>query len=149
MKRLLAAVFLLLTSGVAIAQEHPTPAEKETIALLEAKADASKVKLKLVDSAYVGSLKSEGFERVFVTIDPKKSYAVIGACEEACTNFDIVVWDSAGSVIDSDLQPDDSPVAMIEAGPKPSGQVKLFLSMKDCSQPTCVYAVGLYEVMAH
>jgi hypothetical protein len=153
MNRLITCALVLCGLGVALcgaasAQEHkPTKAEAEVIALLEAKSTASAVKLSLVDHVTLGALKSEGFERVFVTINPKKAYAVIGVCEETCTNLDISVYDDNGDVIDADFDPDASPVVFLQAGTSRTAKLKLFMAMKLCSAEPCVYGVGVYQVV--
>ncbi len=64
-----------------------------------------------------------------------RQYAVLGACDDDCTNVDIELVDSRGGVVQSDVLPDDYPVVIYQ--PAADGDYYVRLMMRACTTQPC------------
>ncbi len=70
-------------------------------------------------------------------------YMVIGACDEDCTDIDIVVKDEDGDVVAQDFADDDVPI--VRFTPSASGRFTIETSMYDCTAYYCYFGFGIFE----
>ena len=105
--RVLVALSFCLTAGYASAQEAPaTDLSSEQIRALErqieelqemAEADGAEV----YDS--LGGLLSSGETGTMdISLEGGREYAIVGICDDACSDIDFTVYDPAGDVLDAD-----------------------------------------------
>jgi hypothetical protein len=69
-------------------------------------------------------------------------YAVVGVCDEDCSDLDLQVFDSNGNLVASDRDNDDIPVVPIS--PRWTGQFTVRAEMARCSTNPCYYGVGVF-----
>lgn len=62
-------------------------------------------------------------------------YRIIGACDNECTNLDMELIDSSGSVVESDLLDDDFP--LVNFTPSANGTYYVRLIMQTCTIAPC------------
>ncbi len=105
-----------------------------------------------------GLLEGEGFARTHeyetgtlrrgtsatarVNLDAGVTYILLGACDTDCDDVDLRVFAPRGTLLDSDVATDDSPVLTIT--PTVSGEHTVRVTMADCDTSVCYYAVGIY-----
>ena len=79
------------------------------------------------------------------TIDPAKSYRVLGVCDLDCDDLEITISNAAtGEILHEDEERDAFPVADIDlSGAK---RIEISVTMADCSDSECIFAAGLYRV---
>lgn len=70
------------------------------------------------------------------------AYAVIGICDENCSDVDLVVRDVHGQEMGSDLAADDKPVVVFEG--EPGARYEFEVLMPSCSA-YCHWGVRAYE----
>jgi len=70
------------------------------------------------------------------------TYALIGVCDQDCTDIDLRLYDSDGDEVDSDLKTDDKPIVQI--APRVTGEYRVKVTMASCSTSPCFYGVGVY-----
>jgi hypothetical protein len=68
-------------------------------------------------------------------------YAVIGTCDEDCTDLDLKVFDPSGNLVGQDTDPDDNPLVVFTA--KRSGQYRYQVIMETCNSEPCGYGAGV------
>jgi len=71
------------------------------------------------------------------------TYAILGECDDDCTDIDFELYDATGRLIDSDLLTDDTPI--VEVTPRYTGAFRLRVKMATCSTNPCWYGVGLFS----
>jgi hypothetical protein len=96
----------------------------------------------LTHRIYTGSLNDDGDEVVELELDVGMEYQIMGACDEDCSDLDLVLYDGRGNVIDSDLLEDDYPVVSVEV--VRSGRFSVRVSMASCSVEPCRYGIGVF-----
>ena len=90
-----------------------------------------------------GNIEADGSVTFDLPVYPRRDYAIIGACDQDCSDLDIYLYVD-GTEVDSDTEIDDTPVLTFTA---PSGQsVRARIKMYDCDTSICYYGVGLYEI---
>lgn len=70
-------------------------------------------------------------------------YQIVGVCDEDCSDLDLTIKTSSGTVIDSDTSSDDIPIVTIR--PPGNGQYTIEAKMYDCSSEPCYYGIGLFK----
>ena len=91
---------------------------------------------------YTGSLDDDESEMVQVDLAVGKEYQIMGACDNDCSDLDLVLFDGAGNEIDSDLLEDDVPIVTVEV--TRSGNFRLRVQMAACSREPCRYGIGVF-----
>lgn len=72
------------------------------------------------------------------------SFVVIAACDQDCTDLDLVLHDSDGNSVTQDVEEDDLPVLQFRAS---RGEAyHLHVNMHDCSTTTCYYGVAVFQL---
>lgn len=90
-----------------------------------------------------GSLKQGASERVSVNVGGSGNYAVLGVCDNDCSDVDIQVLGSDGGVLGSDYAMDDRPI--VRFGSAGAATVTVEVSMAACSAEPCRYGFRMYR----
>ena len=85
------------------------------------------------------SLNSE--HRWQVRLRAGQAYAFIGACDNECSNVDLVLEDGAGATIDTDVLADDYPLVAVT--PSADGVYTLRIQLKSCTVAPCYVGARL------
>lgn len=96
----------------------------------------------LTHRIYTGALNDDGAEMVQLELDVGMEYEIMGACDEDCTDLDLILYDGRGNVIDSDMLDDDFPVVSLSV--TRSGVFSVRVSMAACSAEPCRYGIGVF-----
>jgi hypothetical protein len=96
----------------------------------------------LTHHIYTGSLNDGGTEMVQLDLDVGMEYQIMGACDGDCSDLDLILYDGAGNVIDSDMLDDDVPVVSVTVAR--SGAFRVRVSMAACSVEPCRYGIGIF-----
>lgn len=89
-----------------------------------------------------GSLRDKQSEYFTVELDGGTSYALIGVCDEDCSDLDLRLYDAAGVEVDADVKTDDYPV--VEIRPPRTARYRVKVVMASCSTSPCFYGVATY-----
>lgn len=121
---------VLAQSGAALVDEIFATAEAE-FGLVSASRDT-------------GRIPEGGQTAVFFNVAPGAAHILMGACDEYCSDLDLVVRDPAGVTVGVDRAPDDSPVVEIPAGAggRYTFQVEMAGCMSDCHWGVRSYNIG-------
>ena len=90
----------------------------------------------------IDSLAHRRSHNIRVNLRAGTPYAIIGVCDRDCQDLDIALYDSAGNLIASDSQNDDTPI--IGVNPNYSGAYRIRVNMASCSNNPCYYGVGAF-----
>ena len=132
-----AALALLGTAGAASAQDASGAALVDAIfGQLEAEFGISPA------SRATGRLTEGGSTTGTFNVAANAAYIVIGACDEGCSDLDLVVRDSSGNDVGSDFEDDDAPMVVIPAGS--GGRYTFEVQMATCSS-NCHFGVRSYN----
>src|SRR3954454_17902130 len=94
------------------------------------------------DFSYAGSLNNSARERLTVRVDAGTTSQIMGGCDKDCSDLDLVLYDSAGNQVDSDVQADDYPIVAVK--PATAAAYTLEVRMAKCSAEPCRYAIQQY-----
>ena len=89
-----------------------------------------------------GALDDDEAELYEVTLEEGYTYALVGVCDEDCSDLDLALFDGDGMFVVEDVEVDDAPV--IEFTVTRSGAFTLDVTMFECSSEPCYYGVGLF-----
>lgn len=78
-----------------------------------------------------------------VRLERGKTYWVIGACDEDCSDFDLEVKDANATVVGSDVLDDDAPMVVLEN--VRGGAYQIQSVMAACSADPCLTGVRVYR----
>ena len=93
-------------------------------------------------SRATGRLSAGGSTTGTFNVASGANYIVIGACDEGCSDIDMVVRDSSGNEVGSDYEDDDAPMVVIPAGS--GGRYTFEIQMVTCSS-NCNFGVRSYN----
>ena len=96
----------------------------------------------LTHDPYTGSLSNHESESLTLNLRSGNDYAILGVCDEDCTDIDLRLFDEDGDEIDSDVETDDNPV--VQVSPRNSGKYRIKVIMATCSTSPCFYGVGVF-----
>jgi hypothetical protein len=91
----------------------------------------------------MGSLNSAANESMMVNLDGGVRYAVVGVCDNDCTDVDLRIWAPDGTKLAEDIQTDDTPV--LEFTATVTGQYTLRVEMAACSTNPCYWGVQIFK----
>jgi hypothetical protein len=89
-----------------------------------------------------GSLDDDESEYFTLELDAGRHYALLGVCDEDCTDVDLRLYDENGNEVDSDVEMDDYPV--VEVRPLRTARFRVKVVMSTCSTSPCFYGVGVF-----
>lgn len=144
MKRLLLAavggIALLSTVAAAAPQDEWVQQVRRQIQTAGQRLEESG--FSLTHQIYTGSLRDDAETMVSLSLDIGTSYAIMGACDNDCTDIDLTLYDPRGNQVDIDIEADDYPVVTVE--PSRSGTYRVKVTMATCSAEPCRYGVGVF-----
>lgn len=97
----------------------------------------------MASDVFQGRLDDDATTNLNVTLNAGKDYVLWGVCDQDCSDIDLVIYDSDGDEVDSDLQTDDKP--LLHVVPSRNGRYRIKVSMVSCSANPCRYGVGLWS----
>ena len=96
----------------------------------------------MASDVFQGRLDDDATTNLNVTLQAGKDYVLWGVCDQDCSDIDLVIYDSDGDEVDSDLQTDDKP--LLHVVPSSNGRYRIKVSMPACSANPCRYGVGVW-----
>lgn len=141
------AIALLPMGGVATAQNAYEQVVIDQLDVAEKEVERASV-ANNARSTFIqrldGSAEAGGTERIDLTLRDNTLYTLVGACDQDCSDIDIVVYDQRGNVVEEDRLADDLPVVAFQTG---SGDTYHYdLIMYNCSTNSCYYGVSLFRI---
>jgi hypothetical protein len=140
---------LLLTAALAATLAGPTPAHAQDAWVRQVRTILSEMGQRyeqngyeLTHDIYTGSLNDDGAEMVRLELSVGMEYEIMGACDEDCSDLDLILYDGRGNVVDSDMLDDDFPIVSISV--THSGVFSVRVSMAECSAEPCRYGIGVF-----
>jgi len=82
-----------------------------------------------------GAMASGGEKSVSVTLKGGQLYSVVGMCDTGCKDLNLVIKDSKGNELDSDVEDDDFPILVTDK----TGTYTVTVSMVKCETSSCRY----------
>lgn len=89
-----------------------------------------------------GTLRDHENESFTLELDEDRSYALLGVCDEDCSDIDLRLFDQDGDEVDADVATDDYPV--VEVRPRERGRYRVKVVMATCSTSPCFYGIGVF-----
>ena len=89
-----------------------------------------------------GSLRERENEYLSLELDAGREYALLGVCDEDCSDIDLRLFDQDGDEVDADVETDDYPVVSVR--PDRTARYRVKVIMATCSTSPCFYGVGVY-----
>lgn len=96
----------------------------------------------LTHQVYTGALKEAAAEEVTFRLRRGVRYALVGVCDQDCSDLDSRLFDPAGKEIGRDAEKDDTPV--IEVMADKTGEYTLRVEMAECAEEPCAFGVGVF-----
>jgi hypothetical protein len=90
-----------------------------------------------------GSLTQGERESISLTLGAGLDFAIVGLCDNDCSDLDLRLYDQSGAEVDADIETDDSPV--VELTPRSSGTYRVEIVMVSCSVSPCYYGLGVFS----
>lgn len=143
----LVVLSLCLSAGYASAQETSELglSDAQSAALTR---DASEI-YEMADAeglgheTLVGLLSSDETGSMDVTLRKGRSYAILGVCDDSCSDIDISVSDPGGGIVEEDLPNDDAPA--VNEFPEADGVYNIQVFMAACESNPCALAVVIAQ----
>ena len=95
----------------------------------------------LLGTIHEGVLGSGQSLAIAVPLLEGADYMVVGYCNDACTNLDLVLLDSSGEEVQADRLPDSEPILTLTM--ESTGQYYIQVEAVECSIDGCDVAVGI------
>jgi hypothetical protein len=89
-----------------------------------------------------GSLNDDADQSQPITLQGGMRYAIVGVCDQDCTDVDLQIFGPDGSKLDEDLELDDTPV--LEFVAPVTGQYRLRVMMPSCNQNPCYWGAQVF-----
>lgn len=90
-----------------------------------------------------GSLNDDATEAMRLNLQGGTRYAIVGVCDEDCSDVDLRIWGPDGTKIDEDIETDDTPV--LEFVAPVTGQYRLSVEMPTCRTNPCYWGVQVFS----
>ena len=144
-RRLAAVVLSLLSvSLTAAAQSSDTNRwERQVRDLLRNSRERLEARGYRQTETVTGSLDDGGSRTVTVYLESTARHEVRGVCDFDCDDLDLELTDGSRT-LDSDYEDDDFPILTVD--PPRVGRYQIKVSMADCSESPCWYAIGVFEL---
>jgi hypothetical protein len=92
---------------------------------------------------YTGTLREGESEDLTITLHSGTTYAMVGVCDNDCTDIDFRLFDADDNEVDSDLKTDDYP--LVKVTPGETMRYRLKIIMVTCKTSPCFYGVGVFS----
>jgi hypothetical protein len=133
----------VLAAAVALPATAQNTYQQQIIRQLTAAATAVQSQGYNADRAPVmGSLNDDMQEGVLLQLTAGMRYAILGVCDNDCTDVDLRVFDPMGNLMGEDMLVDDRPV--VEFVAPSTGQYRATVIMATCNTNPCYYGVQVY-----
>jgi len=90
-----------------------------------------------------GSLNSGARENYMIQLQAGVAYAIVGVCDNDCTDVDLRIWDGNGNKLAEDIATDDTPVLQFTS--TTSGQYRVSVEMATCSTNPCYWGFQVFR----
>lgn len=91
----------------------------------------------------IGHLADDGEDSWTFPLEGGSDYLITGACDNDCSDLDIVVRDEKGAAVAEDQTTDDVPVVRFDT--RGSGRYTVEVKMYACSASPCYFGFGVFE----
>jgi hypothetical protein len=91
----------------------------------------------------VGLLSSDETGSMDVTLRKGRGYAIMGVCDDSCSDIDISVSDPGGGIVEEDLANDDVPA--VNVFPEADGVYTVQVFMAECESNPCALALVIAQ----
>jgi hypothetical protein len=91
---------------------------------------------------FTGSLHQGDSEYLTLTLHSGQRYALLGVCDNDCSDIDFRLFDAEDNEVASDLQTDDVPI--VQVSPSETQRYRLKVIMVTCKTSPCFYGVGVF-----
>lgn len=88
-----------------------------------------------------GALRDGGEDRMSFRIQAGLNHVFYGVCDMDCDDLDLILLDSNGATLTSDVLPDDVPI--VEYTPGSDMDVTVVVRMASCDIAPCAYGVSV------
>jgi|GEM_PF-1494631 len=100
--------------------------------------------IELTSEPYIGSLNSGQRRTLTISLRKNKPYAIVGVCDNDCSDLDLDIYDENGNLISSDHKANSFP--FIGLRPKWTGEFTVKVNMVSCStEADCRYGIGVFS----
>jgi len=96
---------------------------------------------RVVSGPVYGSLNDDAEGSHDMTVSGGTEYVIFGACDNDCTDLDLLIYDADGGLVRRDVAADDRPVLVFT--PRKSGKYKIKVVMAICADEPCRYGLQL------
>ncbi len=140
-----AAGLLLCVAGVRVAKAEGNAWEVQVLQQLRAVTSLLHLGFDIASSyrPFTGTLHNNTYTDVTYTLEQGVPYALVGVCDNDCSDLDLKLYDENYHLIDSDTRPDATPV--IQVTPKWTGVFHVRVIMSRCDVGPCWYGLGEFE----
>ena len=90
-----------------------------------------------------GSLNGGARESMMINLTGGTRYALVGVCDNDCTDVDLRIWDPSGTKLAEDILVDDTPV--LEFTATTTGQYRVSVEMATCSTNPCYWGFQVFS----
>ena len=90
-----------------------------------------------------GSLNSGNRESMMINLTGGTRYAIVGVCDNDCSDVDLRIWDPSGTKLAEDILTDDTPV--LEFTATVTGQYRVSVEMATCSTNPCYWGFQVFS----
>jgi hypothetical protein len=91
---------------------------------------------------YLRRVKDHGAILTSLSIPQDQGVLIAGACDDECSDIDLVVFGEDGEVVEQDIEDSDTPTIRLRPGKQQDFMIEL--RMLRCSEERCTAGVGLY-----
>ena len=77
-----------------------------------------------------------------IRLNAGTEYRIVGVCDNDCSDFDLKLFNSAGTMVSEDVETDDVPVLSVT--PPATREYTIRAIMATCAVSPCRYGVGVY-----
>ncbi len=110
--------------------------------LIQAAAALGLTGYQLSHNPYINRLGDNSSSPIVLNLRGGTSYAMVGVCDEDCSDIDLEIYDSNGNLVDSDTTGNDTPVVTVT--PRWTDRFYIKVNMASCSTSPCYYGVGVF-----
>jgi len=89
-----------------------------------------------------GSLADDARESMMINLTGGSRYAIVGVCDNDCTDVDLRIWDPSGTRLAEDIATDDTPV--LEFTATVTGQYRVSVEMATCNTAPCYWGFQVF-----
>ena len=131
---------LLLAPGLVLADRYADQAQAQLDKAAQVLRQYNYVKTHepIIDLYY----PRRGVETVTARLRADTKYAIIGTCDEDCTDIDLGLFDASGKLVIMDEKRDDLPI--LEFRPRQTGIYYIKVALPRCRAQSCMYGIGFY-----